>query len=316
MSESTIFQQLVSTIAATSPLQKKRLEKYLADQPPAFFRDASNFADRYLAYLEHEGIQLDDAVKAYARLCNQMVRYQVRFATTGNYPASDGAEVYEAVYGNDREMKAYMIGLAISLFLWPTHYQIFSELRRHLQTLGPTISSYLEIGPGHGVFLSTAAEFLPRDATLTAVDISATSIAITRSVMAFLHPALSDRIRYEVRDLLRMERNRHYDFIVMGEVLEHFSDPRAGLRALRALLSPTGHAFVSTCVDCPAADHLWHFRSVAEIRDMLESEGFRISAERVLPVENLPMEEIAARRITINYCALLTDINPERVESA
>jgi hypothetical protein len=38
---------------------------------------------------------------------------------------------------------------------------------------------------------------------------------------------------------------------------------------------------------------------------MLTSEGFEIETERVLPVEDLPMEEIAKRRITVNYCALL-----------
>jgi hypothetical protein len=36
---------------------------------------------------------------------------------------------------------------------------------------------------------------------------------------------------------------------------------------------------------------------------MIHDSGLAIIREQVLPVENLPMEEIISRRITINYCA-------------
>jgi len=36
---------------------------------------------------------------------------------------------------------------------------------------------------------------------------------------------------------------------------------------------------------------------------MISSSGLKIITEQVLPVEDLPMEEIVSRRITINYSA-------------
>ena len=42
------------------------------------------------------------------------------------YPVDNEKLAYKNVYGNIREMKSYMIGLAISQFLWPTHYAMYS----------------------------------------------------------------------------------------------------------------------------------------------------------------------------------------------
>ena len=66
-----------------------------------------------------------------------------------------------------------------------------------------------------------------------------------------------------------------------------------------------GEIFLSTCVDCPSIDHVFHFKSVKEIDDMIVSSGFKIIDKLVLPVEDKPMDEIIKRKITINYCALL-----------
>jgi len=39
---------------------------------------------------------------------------------------------------------------------------------------------------------------------------------------------------------------------------------------------------------------------------MIKSAGFQIKNSLVLPVEDLPMKEIIKRKITINYCAMLS----------
>jgi hypothetical protein len=91
----------------------------------------------------------------------------------------------------------------------------------------------------------------------------------------------------------------------MGEVLEHVNHPSFLLKRLRLLLAKNGKAFVSTCVNCPAIDHIYHFKSIEEIRIMLRDCGLKIIDEKVLPVENLPMEEIIEQKITINYCAII-----------
>ena len=100
-----------------------------------------------------------------------------------------------------------------------------------------------------------------------------------------------------------------YDFIVMGEVLEHVDQPNTLLDKLKTLLSLNGQAFISTCVDCPTIDHVYHFKSIDEIQDMLKKSNFDIVSEKILPVENLPMNEIIRNNITINYSAIIKKNN-------
>ena len=42
---------------------------------------------------------------------------------------------------------------------------------------------------------------------------------------------------------------------------------------------------------------------------MINTCGFKIIDELVLPVENKPMKEIVKNKITINYCAHIKKVN-------
>ncbi len=298
------FAEITALISEKSPMQAKRMAKYFAGRDDAFFEEAESFAKNYLGFLESQNISMQAAADAYLKLCSDLLDCQFNFAKTGKYQLESAQQALGEVYENDARMKEYMIGLAFSQFLWPTHQEIYQFCSSALRRLREEIRSYLEIGCGHGLFLSRALEVLQKGCRIEVVDISPASIAITRELIQFLHPSQPAPSFY-LKDMLEMELTRRYDFIAMGEVLEHVNYPKKLLSKMRELLSDQGRGFVSTCVDCPTIDHVYHFKSIQEIRDMLTESGFRIEDERVLPVENLPMEEIARRRITINYCALL-----------
>jgi len=299
------FKKIIDLVCAKSPLQRKKIQNYLSDQDDTFFYLAEEFATKYLNYLASENIPIDYAVDSYLKVCNDMLKSQIYFMKTGKYPVQRADEAFENVYNNEQEMTSFMIGLAISQFLWSTHYSMFKCFKDALKKKRDEISSYLEIGPGHGLFLDEAMAYLKEDAKITVVDISATSIKITKSIMKFFHQSDYDRIEYHNIDMLDLELNETYDFIAMGEVIEHVNYPEKLLNKLRDLLYKKGTAFISTCVDCPTIDHVFHFKSVDQIRKMLAGCGLLIEDERVLPVEDLPMEEIIKRRITINYCAIV-----------
>ena len=160
------------------------------------------------------------------------------------------------------------------------------------------------MGPGHGLFLKEALTILGMQCDYTAVDISDTSLELTKSIISFFK--LNDnKINYINDDMLNIETSNLYDFIVMGEVLEHVEKPKSLLNKLKNLLSHNGQAFISTCVDCPTIDHVYHFKSVAQIRYILQESNFEIVSEKILPVENLPLDEIIAKKITINYSAII-----------
>ncbi len=297
------FDNITQLVYRKSPLQKKKIEKYLAKQDKSFFESAEKFANDYSSYLESHNISLEYAVDAYLEMCNDMLKSQIFFMRTGKYPMENAEQAFEIVYNEEKRMESYMIGLAISQFLWSSHYKIYQFLLRNIRNEKKNIKNYLEIGPGHGLFLKDANQILGNNVEFIAIDISKTSIDITESIMNFL--VKENNIKYIVMDMLDYNTNNRFDFITMGEVLEHVNYPKILLSKFNKLLSDNGHGFISTCVNCPTIDHVYHFKCVNEIREMLNSNNLIIKDELILPVEDLPMDEIIKEKITINYCAIV-----------
>lgn len=294
----------VERIYAKSPLQKKRLSTYLAQQAPAFFREADEFASHYGDFLQSRGISIDYVVEAYLKMCGNMLRCQVDFMRTGRYPVASSEQANESVYSSENEMLSYMVGLGISQFLWGTHYEIFSFFSAAIKERANQIEDYLEIGPGHGLFLEKALDSGIRIKDAVAVDISPTSLKLAQAMIEHSLPE-SHIVRFVLGDILKTELGKQFDFITMGEVLEHVNQPDTLLVRLKQMLAPGGMGFISTCANCPAIDHVYQFDSVDQIRELILSSGLVIEKELPLPVENMTVSEAESRRITINYCALV-----------
>ena len=296
--------KILESIYAKSPFQKKKIEKHFSKRNERFYREAEKFSTDYLGYLENQGIELDFAVGAYLKMCSSIMHSQIKFMKTGKYLTHSSQEAYNNVYQSENEMKLYMIGLALSQFLWETHYEMYKFFVKCIDENHQGINSYFEIGPGHGLFLNKALDYLKEKTKIVIVDISSISINITKSIVNYFRPQHKN-LEYHNIDILKYDSEEKFDFITMGELLEHVEHPEQLLKKLRKLLSLDGKAFVSTCVDCPAVDHVYHFHSVEEIRKLINLSGLIIENELVLPVEDLPHDEIVNRMITINYCSLL-----------
>lgn len=200
-------------------------------------------------------------MEAYQRLCNDMMKCQIYFMKYDKYPTQSSEEANLNIYSNEAVMKLYMIGLAISQFLWESHYIIYSCLISSIKKYSPNIRTYLEIGPSHGLFLNKAIELIDPNSKITTVDISSTSMSITKSIIKYFKPS-NTNITYHTIDMLELSLHDKYDFISMGEVLEHVNFPEKLLLKLQNLMSDNGRPFVSTCVNCPAIDHVFHFKTV------------------------------------------------------
>jgi SAM-dependent methyltransferase len=298
------FDKIVKSVIKQSPFQRKKLQAYLAGRDVNFFEEAELFASSYSDYLGSTDIPMDFAVSAYLEMCRNMMQCQVEFMKTGKYTVTEHDDAFVDVYSNEKKMKSYMIGLAISQFLWPTHYEMYKFFGDAINKYGGNVKSYLEIGPGHGLFLNKALGHLKHCKDIAAVDISPISIGITKSIIEFFHKGRFP-IDFRNQDVLHFSSTEKYDFITMGEVLEHVTYPEKLLFKLYSMLATNGRVFISTCVNAPAIDHIYHFKDISEIIDMVEKCGFNIESDLVLPVENLPMETIVAQKIAINYCAIL-----------
>lgn len=294
----------MNKIYKKSPMQKKKLEKYLTSQSPEYLQEFSHFIEDYDGYLKNSGLTMDYCIDAYLKMVKDMFSSQIKFMRTGQYPVSLASDTFENIYNDEMVMTSYMIGLAISQYLWETHYKMFEFFKISIKNNRTNIKNYTEIGPGHGLFLKSALDTLDANVTMTAIDISPVSLDISKSIIDYFHPQKT--VTFINQDMINLDLNSSCDFIVMGEVLEHVEKPEILLQKINSLLAKNGKAFLSTCVNCPAIDHIYHFKTVDEIRAMFYKCGLIIESEKVLPVEHIKMDEIVKQNITINYAAVVT----------
>ena len=299
------FKNIVKIVINKSHLQKTKILNFHKKVDKTYFERAENFSINFINFLKSQKTDLEVATNAYLKMCADMMISHLYFYKHNKYPLSQQKEAFEKVYDNVEEMKSYVYGIAISQFLWSTHYAMYSFFIKEIKKNELNIKNYLEIGCGHGLFLLEAIKRFKNKIKYQIVDISKTSIEITKSIINFNVKQDLD-INYKLQDILKSDFNKKFDFIEMGEVLEHVDHPGDLLKKINKILSENGRLFLSTCVDCPTIDHVYHFKSISDIENMIKSAGFKIKNSSILPVEELPMEEIIKRKITINYCAMLT----------
>jgi len=228
-----------------------------------------------------------------------MTAETVAFMHTEKYSSSTFQEVNKRVYANPETMEYYMHGLLLSQFLWKHHYQILEYFIKELPAFKGQANNYLEIGAGHGLYLSMAMKVLDKKVKFSVVDISQTSINLAKNFTDV------NRVDFMLSDISDFKGNARYAFITMGEVLEHVEDPLKLLSKLRELLDDDGAIFLTTPTNAPTIDHIYLFRNVTEIQALLKKAGFKILSEKQFPAENVSPERIEKLKITILYGAFL-----------
>lgn len=294
------FSCFTERIFAKSRFQKKALLSFLARQDERYFARAETAAGHLLALCRHQRIEIEDMVDAYLKMCQDMVGEKIRFLRTGSYSCKGAEEAYRNVYADQAQMAAYMRGLALSQFLWPNHYAMYDFFLEGIQRLG-NVDRHLEIGPGHGLYLAAALQRFP-NAAFTAIDISETSIRISRAMVAQFTG--TDRCDFRVADATRQPMPTA-DLVVMGEVLEHLDSPATMLATVSGCLATGGCLFVTTCANCPAIDHVYLYDSVGHIRGQLNAAGFEILVDLPLAVGDHDESLWESQRVEVNYAAWL-----------
>ena len=199
------------------------------------------------------------------------------FIETGEYSNKSFSDVYLRVYSNPDVMSYHMHGLLLSQILWQQHYEMFSFFSCTLPLFKDGIRSYLEIGGGHGLFVSEALELLNKEVYFELVDVSQSSLDMAKKFIT------NGKVNFVLQDIFAYETARHYDFIAMGEVLEHVEQPEALLRRVSNLLTDDGYVFITVPANAPAIDHIYLFKNEHEIRNLAEAAGFRIATEVITP---------------------------------
>jgi 2-polyprenyl-3-methyl-5-hydroxy-6-metoxy-1,4-benzoquinol methylase len=292
------FTNIVTMIKAEMPWHSKNLERAMR-----VVEDADVLAaDDYITYLlrNHD---LDFLVASYRTIVDDANTEQLEFRRTHRYRHSTFAAVAGSVYFDQDYMTRYMVGLGLSYFLWPNQIQIRRFFRQTLPRLSG--GKYLEIGPGHGMFLLQALQQSSYDRFL-GVDISPSSIALTQDVVRTIGQAKANELDLLQMDFLAADTlDGPYEAIVMGEVLEHVEQPGEFLRRIGDLAAKESHIFITTCVNTPAVDHIYHFRTVDDVENLIMESGLSIRQAEVVPYPGQKLATCIAEELPINVAYVL-----------
>ena len=243
----------IELISAIEPQTGAKLQEYVQKQDAVFHLRAEHFFLRFKQFLESKGQPFDYGIRCYLKLREAMGQERVSFLRNQRYSNTSFAEVDKHVYGNPDVMQYHMYGLVFGQFLWPDQYHRYSFFCDKFPQYAPHVKSYLEVGGGHALYVSHAASVLPEDAHIDVVDISPSSFELAQGMMP------GSRVSWHLIDIHKYTPERRYDFITIGEVLEHLEDPLSMLRRIRELLQPNGAAYITTPANAPMVDHIYLF---------------------------------------------------------
>jgi len=294
----TLISRVIEGISLADEKLGMRLRTYSEAGDALFHARAQDFFERYKTFIEGHGKSFEFGIDCFLRLQRSLEEHRAEFLRTGGYRNSSFEEVNRCVYSNPEIMQYHMHGLVFAQFLWPEQYRRFEFFASNLPRYSG-IRRYLEIGGGHALYVSEAMRALP-DTIFDLVDISPTSLEMAKGITP------KTGIRYHLMDVFDFPDEPVYDFITMGEVIEHVERPRDLLSKVRGLLAAGGSAYITTPANAPMIDHIYLFRNVQEIRDILTGCGFRIERETQAYAVQIGEQLAQKMKLPLMYAAFVT----------
>ncbi|OGT09884.1 MAG: hypothetical protein A2X77_04765 [Gammaproteobacteria bacterium GWE2_42_36] len=289
--------------------KNKAHKKFLYAEREELFQDEVNNLEVYIQCCLNMGLSIQYLADAYNLLVNDAIKEQIFFEKNKRYRYCNYADVASSVYMNDKYMSKYMYGLAISMFFWPQHREIMRFFAKTI--INEKGERYLEIGPGHGLFMLKAMQLGPFD-FFEGIDISPASVNITNIIIKYNYIKQTSNYNIYQQDFLKL--NREYDFIIMGEVLEHVEEPLSYLKKLFQLSHYGAHIFITTCINSAMIDHIYLFKSIKDLEELIESSGLNVNERLIIPYRGLSIKETEEQQLPMN-CAYVLSKNPPEFQN-
>lgn len=297
-------ERILKSIFQKMPTQEKRLWKTWEEFPEAS-EELDEFLQKAAPVLDRYAIDAEQIAQAYLTMAAQTMEARLEFMRTGRYPAQ-WKQVVAELYAEPSTMLPYVWALALTQFIWRQHILLRTFYQESLSQIQEP-QRLLEIGSGHGLYAVLAMKRLEaKPYRFDIVDISETALEVTKAILQAWYPQQQENVFFSCQDITASDPPVKYDWITMGEVLEHVPEPLALLQALRSWLQPAGRLFITTCANSPTIDHVYQFHTIQEIRELLQQAGFQVEKECVAPSEDKTLAWMEKRKLDVSYAAVLS----------
>ncbi|WP_455757121.1 class I SAM-dependent methyltransferase [Sulfurimonas sp.] len=294
---------ILNNIYKKNPSHQKYINNSFSKYPEMKIA-MDSFLKTYKKFMEIEELSASDIANAYSKMLKQIDFSRREFLKNGNYYLQTQKKAFVKIYNDEVTMKAYMLGGALSMFLWPHHFKNFTFLQKHIASLNKE-RKFLEIGSGHGLFLLELLKNIKNYDIIDVIDISKTSIRLTQNIIKSVNQNYLKDITFYNQNIYETSNKQKYDFIIFGEVIEHLDNPLKALETLYQLLNNNGSIFITTCVNCPMIDHIYLFNNIQEIKEIIKKANFYIEHEIITPASDKNENFIKKMKIDISYAAII-----------
>lgn len=294
-----LCQSIVEVVVARKPMHRKFLRAALAQLSDAEQAEAELYID-FLA--RQEGHSIEYLAACYLTIVEDTFREELHFRETGRYRCTSYADAAAAVYHNPEYMQRYMVGLALSSFWWINHVALRRFFARWIE--GRRGALYREVGPGHGLYFLQALR-AGGYSRYEGIDISETSVAMTRRVTDSGHFGTYANASVEQGDFLADGSRELADVLVMGEILEHVETPLLFLECAHRSTRSDASIFLTTCFNSPAVDHIYNPGSMAALTTLAQQAGFKVTDTLIVPKQGTTIERCEAERLPVNVAMVL-----------
>lgn len=278
-------EKLFQFIEEKNPLHKKCLDGL------QLCGEEYNDLEKLITYYQDTlNISLEEQAKSYIVVLNDTLEETKYFIEFGKYRYSTLTEVENKVYFNEDYMKQYMVGLAISSFIWNAHIEVRRYFAKYIDKKQERKNTYLEIGPGHGEFFVKALRS-QKFMEYYGIDISPISCQMSKEIVQNQFANLDVKCEFICEDFTKCNFSNKADLIVMGEVLEHVEQPLQFMKEVKTLLNEGGEIFATIPINAPAIDHIYLFSHPDEIKDLMEKSGLKIKEYRCFMANDYSLEK-------------------------
>lgn len=293
---------LLTKIEAKDSKHAIKLRNNLMNVNHEYFQIGNAFYEKYEKYLLANSLSLDYGVDCYLKMLHNMLEERIKFVQTGSYSSTSFAEVDKRVYANPGVMAYHMHGLVLAQFLWFDQYERIKFFIDNIQKHFQDGKKYLEIGGGHGLYINEAVRLLPKTTEFDLVDISESSLTLAKGILN------TPRINYFLKNIFDFTNDDVYDFVTLGEVLEHVEEPLSLLQKIRDHLRENGICYLTTPINAPMIDHIYLFNDEHEIRNLFVQAGFEIIEEKIVISERISAEKAKKFKVPVMYAAFIRKI--------